>query len=627
MKKVKISHLFFTVLFLLFLAGFQDKITRVTAGLEAYQNYFYQGVLLFSLIALVILLYSIRALRRLLNELRREMSLSMLLSRLVGHPSAGVFRSGSSKDLLQNISDSVVQSIGLSVAFIFRFHPDFRNTRIVACSPRATVASIISAMTGENILHIPVIAFQPDSRPFQVAMEGGAYFGPEEWQELFSEEKNVQESLLAIVRKLNVQNMYFSIFFSDKTPVAAILCGTIRREFTPHQLLFLERLKQLSEMLLEGVLRREVQESYMEKLTEEKNRLNALHTIDLAIAGSMDLKLILEILLDQVINQLKVDAADVRLLNPISHMLEFASGKGFRTKDFPSIALRLGDGLAGKVALERRFIAIPDCRLPMPDVETNPYPMHSESFVAYFAVPLIAKGETHGVLEVFQRKPFTPPPEWLNFLESVGTLAAVAIDNARLWAKLLQSLDDLRNSYDDTLEGWVRLLDMRDKETEYHTQRVTEMTVRIARAMGYSTEEIEHIRRGALLHDIGKIAIPDAILFKPGSLNGEEWEIVKKHPVYAYEVLYPVSFLRPALDIPYCHHERWDGSGYPRGLKGEEIPLPARIFAVVDVWDALLSDRPYRKAMSLTQTLQLIRENSGKHFDPKVVEIFLKTEW
>lgn len=182
---------------------------------------------------------------------------------------------------------------------------------------------------------------------------------------------------------------------------------------------------------------------------------------------------------------------------------------------------------------------------------------------------------------------------------------------------------ELALAYDNTLEGWARALELRDMETEGHSQRVTEMTLRLARAMGTSDDEIIQIRRGALLHDIGKMGIPDSILLKPGKLTEEEWQIMYQHPVYAYEMLSTISFLRPALDIPYCHHEKWDGTGYPRELKGDQIPLPARIFAVVDVWDALNSDRPYRKAWPREKILPYLREQTGKHFDAKVVEEFL----
>ncbi|HEX4834797.1 MAG TPA: HD domain-containing phosphohydrolase [bacterium] len=179
-------------------------------------------------------------------------------------------------------------------------------------------------------------------------------------------------------------------------------------------------------------------------------------------------------------------------------------------------------------------------------------------------------------------------------------------------------------TYDVTLEGLSRALDLRDKETEGHSQRVTELAVRLARAMGVPKKDVTQIRWGALLHDIGKMGIPDAILLKPARLTDDEWEIMRRHPVYAYQLLSPMPYLRPLLDIPYCHHEKWDGTGYPRGLKGEDIPLTARIFAVADVWDALRSDRPYRPAWTAHKAREYIRDQAGKHFDPMVVEIFLR---
>ncbi len=182
----------------------------------------------------------------------------------------------------------------------------------------------------------------------------------------------------------------------------------------------------------------------------------------------------------------------------------------------------------------------------------------------------------------------------------------------------------LEQSFTDTLEGWGRALELRDYETHGHTQRVAEATVELATEIGYSLDEVLNLRHGALLHDIGKMAITDAILLKPGPLTAEEWAIMRRHPVYAEELLRQIDYLRPAIPIPYCHHEKWDGSGYPRGLKGAEIPLEARLFAVIDVYDALRSSRPYRtEAWSEQRTLEHIHANAGSHFDPEVVRAFL----
>ena len=190
--------------------------------------------------------------------------------------------------------------------------------------------------------------------------------------------------------------------------------------------------------------------------------------------------------------------------------------------------------------------------------------------------------------------------------------------------KLQEANAHLLAAYEATIEGWSHAMDLRDRETEGHSRHVAELTVKMAHALNMSNEEIMHLRRGALLHDMGKLGIPDAILLKPAALTDEEWFVMRKHPQFAYDMLHPIEYLRPALDIPYCHHEKWDGSGYPRGLKGEEIPMAARLFAIVDVWDALTSDRPYRFAWSEQEALTYIRDQSGKHFDPQVVDLFFK---
>jgi len=207
----------------------------------------------------------------------------------------------------------------------------------------------------------------------------------------------------------------------------------------------------------------------------------------------------------------------------------------------------------------------------------------------------------------------------------------LGITRLNRYHKLVKERTDLTNAnnqllsaYEATIEGWSHAMDLRDKETEGHSRRVTELTLQLAREFGMGDDELLHIRRGALVHDMGKLGVPDSVLHKPSSLTEEEWAAMRKHPQLAYDMLYSIEYLRPALDIPYCHHEKWDGSGYPRGLKNTEIPLSARIFAIVDVWDALTSDRPYRSAWARTEALSYIQEQSSKHFDPQVVYKFLK---
>ncbi len=352
-------------------------------------------------------------------------------------------------------------------------------------------------------------------------------------------------------------------------------------------------------------------------------RLTALRNIDTAISASMDVRVTLSILLDQITLQLGIHAADVLLLNSSTQTLEFAAGSGFSSPSFQIPYARKGGGYASQAALERRIIHVPN----LGEVTERYFQaqfLANEKFVAYSAVPLIAKGQIKGVLELFSRIPLSLDPEWLDFLRSLGVSAAIAIDNAELLNKLQYSNVELSLAYDATIEGWARALELRDSETEGHTRRVTDLTMRLARRMGVNEEDLEHIRRGVILHDIGKMAIPDKILLKEGPLTEDEWEIMRLHPVYAYQLLSPIPYLRSALDIPYYHHERWDGSGYPHGLRGEEIPLSARIFAVADVWDALRSDRPYRLAWSEEKTRKYMREQAGVTLDPQATAALLE---
>ncbi len=366
------------------------------------------------------------------------------------------------------------------------------------------------------------------------------------------------------------------------------------------------------------------------KLAEEQaqsrlQRLSALHVIDLIITSSLDLRVTLREFLDLVISQMHVDAAEVLLLNPHTQTLEYAAQRGFRSGGIQHSHLRLGEGIAGRAALEHQSIGIPNLLESSNGFLRAPL-LEGEGFVAYYVVPLMAKGEVKGVLEILHRTPLVLNEEWRDFLEALAAQAAIAIDNAELFNNLQHSNAELVLAYDTTIEGWARALELRDKETEGHTQRAAEMTMRIARAMGMDEEELVRVRRGALLHDIGKMSIPDSILLKTGPLTQGEWDIMRRHPQYAFELLSPIAYLRSALDIPYCHHERWDGTGYPRGLKGEQIPLAARIFSLADTWDALNSERRYHAAWSEDQVREHIHSLAGTQFDPKVVDVFLKME-
>ncbi len=359
-----------------------------------------------------------------------------------------------------------------------------------------------------------------------------------------------------------------------------------------------------------------------ESVQRQLEHLQALRTIDIAISSSFDLRLTLEILLKQVVVLLRTDAAAISLFHTITKTLEYAGGRGFRSQAIREARVSLGEELAGQAIQERRTVHITNL-LESKSKSDQAMWLKSEEFVEYYCVPLLIKGEIKGALEVFHREPLAEDADWLGLLETLARQAAIAIDSAQLFDGLNRSNVELMLAYDATIEGWSAALDLRDKETEGHSRRVTEMTVELARRIGIGESELVHIRRGALLHDMGKLGVPDHILLKPDKLTDEEWHIMHAHPVHAYEMLLPINYLKPALDIPHAHHEKWDGTGYPLGLKGENIPLAARIFAIVDVWDAITSDRPYRAAWSKEKALEFIKNESGKHFDPQVVEGFL----
>jgi putative nucleotidyltransferase with HDIG domain len=385
-------------------------------------------------------------------------------------------------------------------------------------------------------------------------------------------------------------------------------------------------LEKVNRVLEQDIVERQRAETEITRLFEESQQrlkqLEALHSIDIAISASMDLHITLSVLLKHVESLLGVDAADILLFNPGLRQFRFSAGRGFHTDDIERANVRIGTSFAGRAALERRIVLISGQLSAQSDHDFSKM-YEKEGFFAYAGMPLIAKGEIKGVLEVYHRSLHRPEPEWLNLLETLAGQAAIAIDNAQLFNDLQKSNFELTLAYDATIAGWSRAMDLRDKETEGHTQRVTDLTLKLARAMNISEAQLMHIRRGALLHDIGKMGVPDSILLKTDELTDEEWEQMRKHTDFAYEMLSSIRYLQPALEIPYCHHEKWDGTGYPRGLKGEEIPIAARVFAVADVWDAITSDRPYRKGWSKEAALEYIREQSGKYFDPQVVKAFL----
>ncbi len=439
----------------------------------------------------------------------------------------------------------------------------------------------------------------------------------------------VIESGMPVMSNDYIQDLSISIPDFDNRSNAVICVPLLEREQAMGCLLVvretafsqdeLRLVTSISDMAATAIRRITLYEQTERRLQQ----LIALRTIETAITSSLDFRFTLSILLDQVVSQLNVDAADVWLYDTKKQRLLFVAGWGFRSLAMRTAPAPLGWGLPGKVAEQRAPLYIPNLSEWESPVD-HVVPLESEGLNSYYGTPILAKGQLHGVLEVFQRHTLRLDADKREFLNSLISGAAIAIDNARLLEDLQRTNKELAAAYDQTILGWSLALEMRDAETEGHTRRVAEATVNLAREMGLSETDLVHVWRGAVLHDIGKMAVPDTILLKKEELNTEDWKILRKHPLYAQSMLSGIEFLQPSLDIPTFHHEHWDGHGYPLGLKGEQIPLAARIFAVVDVWDALRFDRHYRARWEESDVVSYITDLSGKQFDPRVVEVFLK---
>jgi PAS domain S-box-containing protein len=374
----------------------------------------------------------------------------------------------------------------------------------------------------------------------------------------------------------------------------------------------------------EELRQRNLELARLNELTERRmQQLAAMRTVDMAISSSFKSELVMDILLEQLTTQLNVHAADILIFHPAMQAFRFFCGRGFYTSPASPEYLRMTDSYAGRATQERRMVKVPHLDEKKDGPKIFPK-IAKEGFVSYACLPLIAKGQIKGVMEICHREPLELGPEEDSFLEMLAGQAAIAIDNAEMFEYLQSSRDELQLAFNSTLAGWARALELRDRESEGETQRGADLAMRLAQLLGESENDLTHIYRGAILHDIGMISVPDSILLKPGPLSDEEWTIVRRHPQVAFDILTPVLFLRPALDVPHSHHEKWDGSGYPLGSQGEHIPLPGRIFAVVDVWNALRSDRPYRKAWTDANAAEYIRNQSGKQFDPAVVKVFFR---
>ena len=377
--------------------------------------------------------------------------------------------------------------------------------------------------------------------------------------------------------------------------------------------------------LLNAVAEITGQALYAAKLVQDNQtqiqRLSTLRRVDDTILSNLDTRNLVELLLNEFTSSLDVDGATITIFSNETDLENYYHQYGTTKPDenYPKES-------ASYVAACTNVLVIQNAKKGMHSRRTYPvhHPIHDPAMVGYAVAPLNNKNVQLGIVELLSKKEIIWDREQIEFFEVLTNQLAIAIDKVNMVLNLRLSNENLMLAYQQTLEGWSRAMDLRDQETENHTQRVTSLTLKLGQKAGFSDEQLLQVRRGALLHDIGKLGVPDEILLKNGSLTDEEWTIMRQHPEEARRLIEPIEYLRPAIIIPYYHHEKWDGSGYPQKLKGEDIPIEARIFSVVDVWDALTSNRPYRGALDPTEVARYIKEQSGIHFDPEIVDLFLE---
>jgi putative nucleotidyltransferase with HDIG domain len=357
--------------------------------------------------------------------------------------------------------------------------------------------------------------------------------------------------------------------------------------------------------------------SSFEAQEQESERLYAVASVGQIVNSSLDLTTVLNEVMDTIIALTGAERGFLMLCNE-DGQLEYRTARKMNREELDPDESRVSTTIANRVSLSAKAILTTNAQEDPRFGRQDSVLIHNLRSI--LCVPLKVKGAVTGVVYADNRardNAFTQQD--LGIVTAFANQAAVAIDNASLFA-------ESQRAYDVTLEGWGRALELRDRETQGHTRRVTSLTMRLAKALGIRGDDLDDIRRGAVLHDIGKMGIPDHILLKPGPLTEQERAIMERHPVLAYEMLHPIEKLQTALDIPHRHHEKWDGTGYPDGLQGQEIPLAARIFAVADVWDALCSGRPYHDPWPAYEARIYIQDQAGKHFDPQVVQTFLQLD-
>ena len=390
--------------------------------------------------------------------------------------------------------------------------------------------------------------------------------------------------------------------------------------------------------------------AYIEEIEDQRNELNLLFELGKKINATLNIHEVYDHLLDQVSRVMDCKQFSVSSFSHNDKLIRCEyfvyDNQQIDVSSFPPIPLNPeGKGTQSRVIVSGKAMLLNDYQAYIRtskkkflvtddgDVINEEEKPEDDDDVQRSAIiaPMIFKGDTVGVIQVMSNNINAYNALHLRMIETACTQLAVASNNAMLYRQAQDEINEriiaqrkLQESYDSTLMGWVSALERREKETAGHSKRVTELTLRFAEKLNIPEGQRIHMWRGALLHDVGKLVIPDSILLKQGSLNEEEWEIMKMHGEYAYEWLSSIDYLKPVLDIPRYHHERWDGTGYPKGMKGEEIPLAARMFTLIDQYDALTSDRPYRKAWRKKRVLRYFQEESGKIFDPILVDVFIE---
>lgn len=367
-------------------------------------------------------------------------------------------------------------------------------------------------------------------------------------------------------------------------------------------------------------LEKEMQRSISRaSIASQIRNISFLKLISRSINATMDFNTVINPILERILEFLSGDAVALYTFEKEKGCLVCRAEFGFRTSNLDK-SIRFGEPYVGIAAEEQRITSVSDFRYINGEFAGF---IAAEGFLSQHCTPIIIAGKTIGVLELFQRKPFSASPEWLTFFDAIALQTGLALDYNDLYAELQTAYMNLGRSYDAIIEGWSAAMDMRDEITEGHSKRVTSLACALAVRLGLGDADVESIRKGSLLHDIGKIGIPDSVLKKEGPLDEGEWVLMKSHPRLAYEMLSKIPCFEKSLEIPLYHHERWDGSGYPFGLKGKDIPLGARFFAIIDVYDALTSNRPYRDPWVTSRAIEYLRNQAGILFDPELVERFM----